>query len=693
MRAWIKNRSSLPRNGSWTHAFGTPLQALPFPSGVGTFVADDGRRFPVVRGEDVGTHSATYRMRVTMGGKEKLGGTLVDEYTPLSGQHYHRWVTDDLAANVPIATLFNPQTGEIQDIGDHGGIPLAGPQKISSSAAHERWFARGANAALGLIQEWYWDICHDDPAIHLWTSITWSDRRDPKLTRVHRGLFGLVSGEQLALHFMTRHGWRYDEFNGKKVVLIAQDPGWKDGGSIPARGYVLCYKGPGGGPWTPDGEDERDVKNLLAAKGGPIRVVIEGWQWDGKWLAAGNVPKPPQRGFSDMPPDVFDQIMQQPANLFVDRPSGCAKSPGQTGSQEDFAATKGSRALLFWDPDSLEEKIYSVDSDHFRGNLHFERNGSPLNPGNHPQLVTWGGDVHYDKRVSPDRLDKTEEILIAGPMGDWHDYDDEHRSQLNKAAVLALTGDPLLTVQWLQHTAVDVMSYAARFSAVMALRAEGRCAHTWANMALLLPDQGKRNAEYLLNQRVALWAQHPLLSVAGPMKTLAYHGPDGRKPIFDAQGNLVRTMTVWEIGLYLVGAISLLRSGKATDQAALQRVVLEMCRTIARYGSFQSSIDGRWNVVGDVEYRDGADVPIADSTFTPGVGYKYTTFDANAGDVRSWTMVGIIGAEKLLRENTSINIDDLGLADKCFSAMQAFGIDLNNPPTQEAAEWWAVVRS
>ncbi len=691
MRAHIKNRSPLPRT-AWTHQFGVPLQALPFPANMGTFVADDGRRFPVVRGEDVGDHSATYRMRVTMGGKERIAGTLVDEYTPLQGQFFHRWVTDDLAANVPIATLYDPATGRLDDMGDHGGIPLAGPQKLSESAAHQRWFARAGNSALGCVQEWFWDVCHDDPAVHFWTTVGWSDRRDPRLTRVHRGHFGFVSGEQLALSYATRHGWSYTEFGGKRAVLLAQDQAWKDGGSIPARGYVLCYKGPSGGPWTPDGNDERDVQNLYAAKGGPVRVVIEGWQWDGKWLAARNVPKYSQTGgLQDMPPEVFDQLLQQPAGLFVDRPSGCAKYPGQTGKQADFSATQGSRALLYWDPDSLEEKIYSVESDHFRGNLHFEADGTPINPGNHPQWVTWGGDTHYDHNVSPDRLGKTEAPVFAGPMGDWKDYDDEHRSQVTKAAVIALTGDPLLTIQWLQHTSVDICSYAARFKAVMALRAEGRCAHTWANMALLLPDQGKRNAQYLIDQRVALWDTHPLMHVTGPMKTLAFHGPDGRKPIVDAQGNLVPTMTMWEVGLFLVGAISLLSSGKATDNAALRRTVLAMCRTMARYGSFQKTADGTWQIVGDVEWRDGNDVPIADSTFTPGVGYKYTVFEPNAGGVQSWTMAGIIGAERMLRD--SGDATDMPLADKCLAAMNAFGVDLQNPPNQEAAEWWAVVRA
>lgn len=676
MRIVLHNISPRQRT-AWTRQIAVPLATCTIKQR-GTFKADDGRRFMAVRGEDIGSHSATFRIRATMNGDERLMGELTDEDPGQLPWQTHKWVLDDLAATFPMATLVDGG-GTIHYCDYH----LNGPDLVSFSEAHQRWYVKSANPQLGLVEEVYADLLLGDPVVHLWGAVTWSNRLDTARTKMHRGLFGLVSGEQLALDFATRHGWRYTEFMGKKAVLMAQDPAWIDGGSYPFSGSILCFRGPTGvdGPWNPDGQDEQDIKNLEAAKYGPIVGILVGYEWDGHWLSTGIVPKVPQR-FTDQDWASFAAAMEQPAGLFAPRPIGCAPYPGQTGDQEDFGATKGARALLWWEPRWIYQLQYSVQAEFFRGVRHFEADGTSLDPARHPNWETWGGRTgYYIQPPSPDStLGKESGYWPENPMGGFAGYDDEHHSQNNWAAYIALSGDPMLTTQWLHQSTVDVCSYTVRKNATGPMRAEGRLSQSWANMALLVPGEALRRALYMLGQRIALADSHPLINQPGPMKVMAFHGPDSRKPIYDDAGNLVSSVTMWELGLQLVGLASVVASQPGTSTVAFTH----LARTMANYGCYQSS-DGSWRVTSDVEWRNGSDVDLLQAEKLPN-GYKVAIFDTNAGDVRSWTMAGLIVARSVLQ---TIEPDLFAKINTCMEAMQ---INLSNPPDQRLAEWWATVR-
>lgn len=655
----LLNISNLPRTG-WTRQIAVPLHRRTWPVEA-TFLAGD-KTFRAVRGEDVGDHSATYRIHATMAGGESMLGELIDKPHPHKPVTVHRWVLDDLKALVPIVTVRTPGAYVDEVFAcDEIVSPLT---PLSTSPIHTRFHFRSRNVATGLYQDIYADVLDGDPVIHLWGAATWSDtlRKDRTIAF---DLVGISSGEELQIDHRDANGWTQFEHDGKKVVLFGLNVPFLDGGAIPFRGSILAFRGPDAAlPWTPDSEDEREAKNLLAARQGPMIGLCT--EWDGSWLCTQRVPHP--SGWRGCPTPA--------GGMFARRPIGCSLTPGQTGDQEDFGATKGTAAVSENEVRWIYNAAWHVDADFFRGVRHFEQDGSPYDPAKHPNHVTWSGRTHYHQGVSPDTLGKEGSWWPTNPMGGYEGYDDEHRSQNNLFAVIALTGDPILQDHLCHHLATDAASYTVRFSTTAASRAEGRLSAAWAHAALLLSGEPKRRAVEMLGRRIVLADQHPALNTAGPVKTIAMHGPDGRKPIRDAAGQLMPTWTVWEHALHALGVLLATNSGQV-DLPRAQSVLVRLCRTLADFGCYEKA-PGVWAIVQDIAwYADGRAVPL---------GAGFDTADTNAGDVRSWTMVGLLVARKVLKDV------DPERATKLERCIVAHGIELHEPPNQKAAEWWAAVR-
>jgi hypothetical protein len=674
----LANCSPRRRTG-WTEqvAFPRPAGGAGVPDLL-QFVADDGREFTGVRGEDVGEHSVTFRFRCTLEANEVVSGVVIDAPDSVKLEPFvlHPWVSDDLQSIVPIAGLLKPD-GTVAELLQPLELSL-----VSFSPVHQRWYARMASSELGLVQELWADLCHMDPVVKLTGAVTWSDRRDTARLKTFFGILGLHSGEQLALDFTDRHGWIRSEHQGQKLVLFGSNQTFIDGASIPFSGSVLCFRGPNNvGPWTPTPQDWEDVNNLEAAKGGPMLGIAHNWH--GSFLGAKGTPVRGSYPVDQFEWERFQQMLQQRATLLTPRPIGCAPAPGQTGDQEDFGASKGTRAVTFLDPRWIYEARYSVQAECFRGYRHFEKDGTALDPSKHPNWETWGGKTGFwFQGVSDDATLGKQGGYWPEPPGGWTGYDDEHRSQNNLAAYLALTGDPLLITQWCHLTTTDVMSVTHKRPTTAAQRAEGRLIETWANMALVLPGEARRRALELVGRRVLLAAQK-LQAITGPMVLMESHGPDGRKPLYNAAGQLVETATIWELGLHLVGLACAVRSGTCLYLALAQDVLVQLSRTMARYGCFLGA--NGWKIVQDVEWRGGGDVDVTLARETEPGKWSLAIFDGNDGDVRSWTRNGMLVARATLRDV------DPSLAAKLNTCLVVMGVNLQSPKSQRDAEWWAVL--
>lgn len=678
MRATLVNVSSRTRR-HWAQVT-FPRQAA---SGFGaecTFLCDDGRRFRAVRGRNRGLGATVYRIRCLMDSGEWLHGALVNKtHADASTLRGHRWTTDDVPALVPDIGVLTE--GNVLTWSQQAPSTL---QIVDQSAAHARWFLRKPIAGTGLIFEWWGDILHEDPVIHAWGKLVWSDRNDPRNNRLFPG-FVMKSGEYFYLDFGRRHGAGAPVRDQQKQwqFVLGTNLSLNDGAGLPLSGRMLSFVGPAIESQidaTVDladmaNDDALDFSSLMAGAEGPIVGICH--EWDGSWCAALNVPRfnnhAQAKAAADSMWASFAASNEVPVGWFGSRPVGIGRTPGQTGGQEDFGATKGTGTVSLLDPRHILRYQYSVYTDLFRGFMHYE-GGVPLRLQDHPQWVTWSGSTHWHTGVSPDRLGK--EVLAFTPGSGYYGYDDEHRSQNNLAAYMALTDDPLVDDILVHQTTTDLASYRMRFpnNGGGAARAQGRTIGAWANFAVLTDGALRDNQLRLVAETVRKMKTSPIFSATRGVPVLAYHNPDGRKPIYDAAGSLLPTWCLWEHGLAMVGLYNAHKA--APGDADLREMTLRLARTMAQWGCFESA-DGWW-LIGDMWYNDGQPIPDA-------LSKTNTKHNYGRGDVCTWTFAGVLAAAEILPDG-----DPLRAKARACVASITQGLEASNATE---AEWWATVRS
>lgn len=667
MRATLHNLSPVPRE-HWCAVTFPSLRARNVLGPEATFVLDDGRRWRATRGRTV-MGKTTYRIRANMSGGQKLRGTMRPEAHPDSARPFelHRWVSDDFMELVPNVKAL------AGDVPVDGGAPDEA-RVVDSSPVHQRWLLRRRIPQLGLHFTYWADLLHGDPVIPFKGKVVWSDPSDPRDSRVFK--FIVVSaGEAMVFDFARRHGIVGPIGQGRNFgSLLASDVTIGDAMGLPLSGSMLAFVS--GDEQAPFPQVEESVRNLRAAALGPIVGSCD--EWGEEWLAS--VPRldpATYRSQSEADWAAFASSLESHAGWTADRPVGLGRTPGQTGAQEDFGATKGTYVVAERDPRHIYRLQYAVQAELFRGTNHYGPDGLPLRLDEHGNWVTWSGATHYHRGVSPDRLGKGDMPLL--PAMGWNGYDDEHRSQNNLAAYLMLSDDPMMEEQVDHMATVDLAAYRVKFPQFGAgpARAQGRTVGALAHLADVVPPTiGDRLMRAVLARMGATIAS-PSLAVPGPMKVLSWGTPDGRKPIFEADGvTLGRWTSLWEHGLALVGIHNLTRHGHAPGsvEERWHEAALIVARTMRDFGCFMAP-DGRWHIVADMLWSDGAPPP---GGMVP--NSKHFTSGPDRDAVQSWTFAGLLVARELLGADQKL--------DACIQAMTG-GREASDRVT---AEWWAAVR-
>jgi hypothetical protein len=675
MKATLTNLSPLPREHWAVVTFPRPLAAS-FGHEC-TFQTNDGQRWRAVRGRTVGMKTV-YRIRAYMGGNQTVQGRLVNARHSNAGDYQlHPWVTDDIGALLPSAGA------RVADV-DRWDRDHTSPFMIDSSPAHTRWALRRWIPELGVIFEWWADLLHNDPVIPCWGKIVWSNRMDPAVNKGFQ-FFAIKSGEFIALDFAQRNGALTplkDPHGQWGAVLNSQMVVLNDGAGIPLSGNMLAYRSPSLTDKPADPDDTQDlhvqgIANLHAGAHGPILGVCE--EWDGHWLACGNVPRfrTGATPNSQAAWDAFVASQAQFGGWFANRPIGIGKTPGQTGAQEDFGATKGTLAVSARDPRWIRIAQYALQSELFRGFNHYEVNGVPLDLARHPDWVTWSGVTHFHPGVSSDRLNK--EASAAPPGTGWYGYDDEHRSQNNQAAYMMLTDDPLMEDQLKHLVTTDRASYRMRFPNFGggAARAQGRTSGAWAQFLAVTDGPEKQHWINMVATRMnASLHLNPAINVAGPMKVLAWGNPDGRKQVYDG-AQLGRWTSFWEHGLAIVGIYNAVKQQPSNANA--KEILLRICRTLVRFAFFKHS--GTWYTVADCLWNDG-EAPPGEMTPTN----RALAASPGTDSVNTWTFAGLLVAREVLAgELEPARKAELDDYIQTITGGQEAG-------DQTTAEWWAIIR-
>tara|TARA_R110000803_G_scaffold20201_16_gene52298 strand:- start:5488 stop:7545 length:2058 start_codon:yes stop_codon:yes gene_type:complete len=639
----LYNRSPLPRQHWGVVTTPSALsESLPTEC---TFDAGDGRKFRAVRGVDRGCKTV-WRIYAHMDGHEMITGTLLPVAHAEAGPTLtpHPWVRDDIKELIPTfgaavgGGMINPREEKWAD-------PYQRLELIEQSPAHQRWLVTCRIPDFGL-HMWAWvDLLHLDAVLPFRGKIIWSHRADPNHERTFASLV-LKAGELISLDWHRRNPIGEPQPIRKNWVReLTQSPVTiRDGAGLPLSGNMLAFVEPDADPDLTDPKDpnkwiEASRASLLAgAKGGITGTCHD---WDGNFLACGNVPRYAKEYVSDLGKrwDRHVADMRQRADWYVDRPYGTTRTPSRTGDQEDFGATHAEEAVTEHDPRWIEAMQYSAEGEIFRGFHHFEDDGEPLQVANHPKWTTWSGHTHWHRGVSGDRLGKRTDVGPGSPNG-WQGYDDQHRSQNLVTAYMALTDDPLFDDHVMHHTTTDEAAYYMKYASYAgagAPRGQGRTAGALAQLLSVTDGEVHARISKVLAYRMLQSKTHAVTPPA-PMRVIGSGPPDSRKQVYEKSGKLGRYTSMWEHGLAAVGIYN---AHKIQPDANTSEVLTVVCEFLANFGFWKDPTGVYWTT-GDLLWDDGA-APWG------GMGNRKAV-DArpDIGGVLTWTFAGILVAREFL---------------------------------------------
>jgi len=618
------------------------------------FVGENGERFPA-RGTMSWNGRKLLHIQTTLGGNQRLRGKVMDAKE--HGVHFgfHPWVVDDISKlYVELGVQFTTDQPPEWSVADQ-------VIELENTPARRVWWMRARIPAHGLILEFWLHVYSNDCVCPFYAKVVWSNRKDPAWNKVFPALW-LRCGEALHFNFKTRHGVVGNDKDaaGRYRYLLGQQVPFCDGAALPLSGSMLCFRDQM--DKLTDAQREQSVRNIRAAahdEAGTFGVHVDR---DGSWMSLKHIPRVAQDVAKTADANLwaaFANSLNVPSGFFVKRDLGISKTPGQTGNQEDFAATKGT-LVLYGYPRHLMRMRYSVQADLLRGVHHYESTGKPISLADHPNWVTWSCITHYHSGVSPDRLGKESP---QEPANGWRGYDDQHRSQNNLTAYLELFDDPLILDHTFHQQTTDKANYRRRFpnNGPDAARGQGRCVQAHTNLNLSTNDK-----QWLALIDAQVKQSHAFMHWLGqgPMRVLSTNGPDGRVPVY-VDGKLAPTVSLWEHGLALVGfraAQSVLVSPQLTDIVQeTSKLLLDWAISAAPGGGYHKDTSIHWN---------GGAPPLS------------ALADNNSG-VMGWIDAGLRVALEVLPSHPKAAM----VRDYLRGAVQ------EPDPRIEWAEWWAAAEA
>lgn len=648
------------------------------------FTTTNGRTFRAVRGRTIRDHSTIYRVFAQLEGNERVEGVLSVPLPP--GVHHnfvpHPWVVDDPGELIPSVVVR-------KDGVDYASGPASALVMVDNSPAHQRWFMRSEIVELGMVFEWWAELTHLDPVVECWGKLTWSDRSDPNEAIRVDGV-ALKTGELYVDSFAKAKGMQQPFAAGRDWFTVCSGPrSFADTTGLDFAGQMLAFvTDPSTLPEDLDLETDTgwiswSIRSLMAAFTGWPVVGSGVEHWDGNLLAAKNEPRfiNTQTMLAELDSEWnrFADKMEQGGDYYDRRRFGVGQHPGATGDQEDFGAVKGTYVVVGREPKALHMLAYSVYADCYRPGAGFYEGGQPLDPDAHPDWWVWSDYTHYHPGVSRDRLGKTASSFGFPNLGatGFNGYDDQHRSQNNLCAVLALWDDPLAESLIKMRSIPEQKMMRGR---VGATRAVGRLSGAWSQYVLLL-DDGVERDRFInrINEKLATVLANSDLNAPGPVKVIAHGGPDPRKQVYyppgHAQaGELAQFWSVWEHGLYSVGTYNL---WKATGHQHALDALKQVCATVVEFALFSEM--GSWFLVDDMVWLAGG-AALDPSLMT--TTSRQLVVDPGIGGVTSWGFCTLLIATEVL--------DPGPLLDKAKTAVRHFtgGREADDRRT---AEWWACV--
>lgn len=637
-----------------------------------------------IKGEDVGIHSTLFHVLARTTGSDSRAGTLQPAaQAPIPPFRLSRWIDDNLNRVFPRPFAYTA----------HGATePLIGEttELVSSNEVRQVWRHRGRIRNTPLRWESHLYMYTEQDTIRFECTITNCDLNSPSLTYRINQLW-LEGGEYIGLDYRTRLGIGEPFATPASGSTPAGWTQWLSGARDLGRGESLYFTGhvlplPDGG-YQPRGWIYRvgntqrvvNIQHRLESIGASLQGPLVGvsHDWEGKWLAFGHPPEIPHghgNGWAeaDARHAAFMTQLSWRGDLYDNRPLGLNKHARTTGAQEDFGAAKGTTAIRVGDPRYIYHAFYSM-SEFMRPFHNRENDNSYLLRRQHPGLQTW--DQVINCRTTTDYLGLTCPLPYAWPNSGFGGIDDQHRSQNNFHALLALTGSYMLKGCLQDYLEIDQTQVPGWMGEP---RAVGRLFMAWASMHELLDDaQDRARLRAHMIAKLATvesqWLGRPFLgNPSRPIRAV----DTGTDPTFhEPNGQLVNAIITWEHSIAVMG---LYAAFKVTGNTRYRDLAREVATTIANHCCFQEN--GQWYCCTAIRYRTGA------QEGAPLPASSYVSSGSQDLIVNNGFWVWVLPSIQILDE---IGGHPQGFQARLDSILQT--VAPNGPTTWADACWWAAV--
>ena len=468
--------------------------------------------------------------------------------------------------------------------------------------------------------------------------INWSDQSNPNYsTQIQK--MTLVCNDQFKVYFADQMGLpkpSYDAMADLWYLDLLTNQQIRDGQGVELRAVILTNPESFIGSTTiNDPKTASRLYNLDAIKNGDPKFggigavygVFHDLNYQSNWFNK-YLPTAPI-------PFTFRNNLVWTPGIIGERVIGCTKTPGQSGSQQDFGADKGFEATVCHDPGWIAQAIVAQVDGMRPFNIH-RPNGERVTKQTNPNRVTWNMET-FDP-LTQDTLGKTKWAWRNIGTG-WNSYDTQHRSQNTALTYYALTGDELTLDILLNGLEADLQQ--AR-NLDLSDREVGRTALYWSKMVKVLPANDRVRLLQYMNLRVNEFMQdwRGKFLQGDPNRTVRCSQAilDDRSGIYNpTTGKLEPSWICYQHAQMISGLYSLwLLSTGAAWRDPLLNVLKDLCKTYIMHGVFKQ--DGVWYPIIFQRYRTGLEsgVMIQKNSMAPDEGLPLApeAFNLNSWEIK-----------------------------------------------------------
>lgn len=685
--AVLSNLSNIPRK-QWVDVALPAADAALLPK----LCRFDPQGWIAFQGRRVGLHSVMFHVLANLAPNQSVSG----HFTPVSNSAatfspwgMSDWVADNTAAVVPVPAMYDSQGVEHR----LGQIRFELVEDVSP--ARRVFHIAGRLGTTPMTYDAWIYVYAGQDVVEYEASFACAD---PGLQGMSYDLnaLWLESGEYPQMDYRTRLGLPAPSRQtsipthpsyGHWLQLLSGPRTLGRGEGLHVSGSLLCFIEPGrtatATAYGTNGMlNQWSVNDRIDELAAEYRFPCVGmWQhWQDKWLAFGRVPEVPIPfrgdggvGDSNASWAAFTSMLQQPADLFEQRPRGLFRNAPSTGAQEDFGACKGALAVTVGDPRWLFDAGYSVPEIAMRGFHYRESDGRPMLNVNHPTLQCFGQLPNC--RTTGDSLGYPCPLPYTWPTTGWTSWDEQHRSHNNFLALLALTGRHAWTAQLRDLEEVD-KSYVPNW--MDSPRAEGRLTMAWSNMYLLTDDPADRQSLLAcMQQRLQAVLNHwPGRNFVGvPNKPIHALEVGSDVTFLEPNGSRVPAIIVWEHSIAVMGFYA---AWRVTGDQRYFDLAKDVSRVVVDHCCFVEN--GHWIAATAIRYLQGTQ----EGDALPASAYYTGSPDVHVSlNFWPWILPAVLVCREL---NTGT---DPARVARCNAILQ--DVAPNGPADWLTSEWWAVL--